>query len=184
MVLNQVVFHPMRFLLTDIPWILTLGPYQSNEEEDSGDNKNHEDGDIVGNVELHHHVLKVDGVWSGEVTSAETCQVVAWAGGVNVGATWSFDRDGRGGWESDGGGWEWVLLAMTFFNWETNSFPFLCCLVEKVAAPSVYSRQGFGEWRYWGEWTSWLDVQSLIIDFKVWYFSVELFSQFFQETKS
>ena len=140
MVLNQVVFHPMRFLLTDIPWILTLGPYQSNEEEDSGDNKNHEDGDIVGNVELHHHVLKVDGVWSGEVTSAETCQVVAWAGGVNVGATWSFDRDGRGGWESDGGGWEWVLLAMTFFNWETNSFPFLCCLVEKVAAPSVYSR--------------------------------------------
>ena len=79
----------MRLLLINIPWILALGPYQSNEEEDGGDNEDHEYGDIVGNIELDHHVLKVDGVGGWEVASAEACEVITWAGGVNVGATWS-----------------------------------------------------------------------------------------------
>ena len=86
MVFNQVVLHPMRLLLLNIPRILALGPYQSNEEEDGGDDKDHEYGDIVSNIELNHHVLKVNGVGGWELASAEACEVVAGAGGVNVGA--------------------------------------------------------------------------------------------------
>ena len=77
MVFNKVVLHPMRLLLINIPGILALGPYQSNEEEDGGDNEDHEYGDIVGNIELDHHVLKVDGVGGWEVASAEACEVIA-----------------------------------------------------------------------------------------------------------
>ena len=87
MVFNQVVLHPMRLLLLNIPPIFVLGPDQSDEEEDGGDDKDHEYGDIVSNIELNHHVLKVNGVGGWEVASAEACQVVAGAGGVNVGAT-------------------------------------------------------------------------------------------------
>ena len=87
MVFNKVVLHPMGLLLVNIPRILALGPYESNKEEDGGDDKDHEYGDIVGNIKLDHHVLKVDGVGGREVASAKACEVVTRAGGVNVGST-------------------------------------------------------------------------------------------------
>ena len=89
MVFNQVVLHPMRLLLLNIPRILALCPDKSDKEEDSGDDKDHEYGDIVGNIELDHHVLKVDGVGGWEVASAEACQVIAGARREDVGATWA-----------------------------------------------------------------------------------------------
>ena len=72
-----------------IPWILTLGPYESDKEEYGGDDEDHEYGDIVSHVKLNHHVFKVDGVGGREVAGAKACQVVAWAGGVDVWPTWS-----------------------------------------------------------------------------------------------
>ena len=83
----------MRLLLLNVPPILELRPDQSDKEEHGGDNKDHEYGDIVGNVKLDHHVLKVDGVGGREVAGAKACQMVAWAGGVNVGSTWSVCPD-------------------------------------------------------------------------------------------
>lgn len=172
MVFNQVVLHPMRLLLMYIPWILTLGPYESDKEEDGGDNEDHEYGDIVSHVELNHHVFKVDGVGGWEVAGTKACEVFAWARRVDVGPTWTVTKVT----------WIWLVLVVmtmgvvvvflemgvvkamvvlwagTFFNRETNSLPFLSGLVEIIAATGVYSNQ----WSY-GQWWQWKNPQDFVL---------------------
>ena len=77
----------MWLLFINVPWIFALCPYECDDKEDGGHNEDHEDGDVVRHVELDHHVLEVDGVGGGEVASAEAGQVVALAGGVDIGTT-------------------------------------------------------------------------------------------------
>ena len=92
MVLNQVVYHPMRLLLYTYAYlteywesgayidyifpIFKLSPNKSDQEDYYGNENNHENSNIVRIIKVNSDKIKVNWIWSRKKSSSKCCQMV------------------------------------------------------------------------------------------------------------